>query len=158
MDILAKGIGDADVLALFSLYDDFMVGFLGEGCRVYTRYSPDEGLEAVWAAYQEGDPVGCAAYRGRGRGVGEVKRLFVKEGHRGKGTARKLLGAVERYAQERGCHTLFLDTRVTLGPAVSLYGSAGFRVVFQEGLYIQMEKGISSTRGNFLGKKEGEQA
>lgn len=147
-----------DILALFSLYDEFVVGFLGEDCRVYTRCSPDEGLEAVWAAYQDGEPVGRAAYRERGRGVGEVKRLFVKEGHRGQGAAGKLLGAVERYAQGQGYHRLFLDTRATLEPAVSLYGSAGFRVVFQEGLYIQMEKDISSTRGNFLGKKEGEWA
>ncbi len=149
MYIVPKGITDTDVLALFSQYDDFMLEFLGEDRRCYARYSLGEGIEAVWAAYQGGFPVGCVAYRKKADGVGEVKRLFIREGHRGRGISKKLLLAVERYAQRQGCHTLFLDTRATLKPAVSLYGSIGFRVVFQEGLYIQMEKIISSTHGNF---------
>lgn len=30
--------------------------------------------------------------------------------------------------------------QLTLEPAVSLYSAFGFRIVFQQGLYIQMEK------------------
>jgi hypothetical protein len=35
---------------------------------------------------------------------------------------------------------LFLDTRITLEPAVSIYRNRGYRIIFQQGLYIQMEK------------------
>ena len=38
------------------------------------------------------------------------------------------------------CTGLFLDTRITLEPAVSLYRAYGFDIIFQQGLYIQMEK------------------
>ena len=142
MDIAVKQVTDGDVLELFSLYDDFMLGFLGEDSCFYTRYNGGEGLEAVWCAYLDSFPVGCIAYRKKGERAGEVKRLFVREGYRGQKISRMLLEAVERRARGQGCHTLFLDTRATLEPAASLYSSMGFRVVFQDGLYIQMEKPI----------------
>lgn len=86
--------------------------------------------------------VGCVAYRRKADGVGEVKRLFIRDEYRGKGISKELLKTVESYAKEQGCHTLFLDTRVTLEPAVSVYCAFGFCIVFQQGLYIQMEKAV----------------
>lgn len=71
-----------------------------------------------------------------------MKRMFIKSEYRGKGIAKELLKTVELHAMEKGCHTLFLDTRITLEPAVSIYKSFGFRIVFQQGFYIQMEKKI----------------
>ena len=68
--------------------------------------------------------------------------MFIKEEYRGRGIAKELLKTVENHAREQGCHTLFLDTRITLEPAVSLYRAFGFDIVFQQGLYIQMEKEI----------------
>ena len=38
------------------------------------------------------------------------------------------------------CRRLYLDTRISLEPAVSLYRVLGFQITFQQGLYIQMEK------------------
>ncbi len=140
MEIIGKKTTDPDVLELFSQHDDFMLDFLGNDSRFYTRYGEKENIERVWAAYDGGLPVGCIAYRTKEDGVGEVKRLFVKEDYRGRGLSKRLLQTVERYAKEKGCHTLYLDTRITLEPAVSLYRSAGFQMIFQQGLYIQMEK------------------
>ena len=74
--------------------------------------------------------------------IGEVKRLFIKNEYRGKGISKELLKTAEHYAKEQGCTKLFLDTRITLEPAVSIYLSWGFNIVFQQGLYIQMEKKI----------------
>lgn len=87
-------------------------------------------------------PAGCIAYRKKEEGVGAVKRMFLKEEYQGRGIAKELLKTVENYAKEQGCHKLFLDTRITLEPAVSLYRAFGFDIVFQQGLYIQMEKSI----------------
>lgn len=117
-----------------------MIDFLGEDKRYYTRYSEKENIEKVWVAYVEDSPVGCVAYRTKGNGVAEVKRLFVRSACRGKGLSKVLLKTVEDYAKEQGCCKLFLDTRITLEPAVSLYREFGFDIVFQQGLYIQMEK------------------
>lgn len=139
MDIVSVNASDAAVLALFSEHDDFMQKFLGEDRNCYTRYTPAENIEKVWVAYEENAPIGCAAYRRKSDIMGEVKRLFVKKEYRGRGISKALLSEVKSHAKTEGCTKLFLDTRITLEPAVSLYRSFGFEITFQQGLYIQME-------------------
>lgn len=140
MRILSTNTADQSVLQLFSEHDDYMIDFLGEDKWCYTRYNENENIENVWAVYSDNTPVGCIAYRRKSDEVGEVKRLYIRREYRGNGISKKLLNTVECYAREQGCHTLFLDTRITLEPAVSLYRNVGFSIVFQQGLYIQMEK------------------
>lgn len=140
MEIRFADMKSKDVLQLFSEHDDFMLDFLGDDRAIYTQYSEKENIERVWIAYCGDVPTGCIAYRSKSDGVGEVKRMFVRKEHRGKGMSKDLLNTVEQYAREQGCHTLFLDTRITLEPAVSVYCRFGFEIVFQQGLYIQMEK------------------
>ena len=142
MTIVSMNISDKSVLSLFSEHDDYMIDFLGNDKWCYTRYSENENIENVWVVYSDNFPIGCIAYRKKADGVGEVKRLYIRNEYRGKGISKALLKTVECYAKEQGCNTLFLDTRITLEPAVSIYRSYGFNIVFQQGLYIQMEKKI----------------
>ena len=142
MNIVSMNIADESVLSLFSEHDDYMIDFLGDDKWCYTRYSENENIENVWVVYSDNFPIGCIAYRKKADGVGEVKRLYIRNEYRGKGISKALLKTVECYAKEQGCNTLFLDTRITLEPAVSIYHSFGFNIVFQQGLYIQMEKKI----------------
>lgn len=143
MHIVPMKITDEIVLKLFSLHDDYMIDFLGEDKWCYTRYNENETIEKVWVLYSGSLPAGCIAYRTKAPGTGEIKRLYLKKEYRGRGMSVQLLKTAESYAREQGCHTLFLDTRITLEPAVSLYKSFGFQIVFQQGLYIQMEKSCS---------------
>ena len=142
MTIVSMNISDKSVLSLFSEHDDYMIDFLGDDKWCYTRYSENENIENVWVVYSDNFPIGCIAYRKKADGVGEVKRLYIRNEYRGKGISKALLKTVECYAKKQGCNTLFLDTRITLEPAVSIYRSYGFNIVFQQGLYIQMEKKI----------------
>ena len=142
MNIVSMKSADNNAINLFSLHDDYMIDFLGDDKWFYTRYNEKENLENIWLIYYDDFPIGCIAYRKKGEGVGEVKRLYIVNEHRGKGISKKLLKTVECYAKEDGYNTLFLDTRITLEPAVSIYRSFGFDIVFQQGLYIQMEKRI----------------
>ena len=140
MNITEAQTTDKSVLSLFAEHDDFMLDFLGEDSCYYTRYNINERIDKVWIAYCGGIPVGCIAYREQDKGIGEVKRLFITKKYRGRGMSVKLLETVEQYAAEQGCSTLCLDTRITLEPAVSLYRSFGFVIVFRQDLYIKMEK------------------
>lgn len=144
MNISSMGVTDENVLKLFSEHDDFMIDFLGEDKVYYTRYNESENIEKVWVVFSDNLPIGCIAYRKKEEETGEVKRLYIKKEYRGKGISKELLKTLECYAKEQGCHTLFLDTRVTLEPAVSLYRSHGFSIVYRQGLYIQMEKELQS--------------
>lgn len=146
MEMIARERTDADVLALFAEHDDFMLDFLGEDKHYYTRYNEKEQIEKVWVAYESGLPMGCVAYRKQGAETGEVKRLFIREGYRGKGISKELLRTLETHARKQGCVSLRLDTRITLEPAVSLYRSSGYQIVYQQGLYIQMEKELEGNR------------
>ena len=143
MDIKPMQMNDTIVLELFSEHDDYMIDFLGDDKWCYTRYSENENIENIWVVYSDNLPIGCIAYRKKADGIGEVKRMFIRNEYRGKGMAKELLNTVEFHARKKGCHTLFLDTRITLEPAVSIYKSFGFYIIFQQGLYIQMEKKIS---------------
>jgi GNAT superfamily N-acetyltransferase len=140
MQIMPSSISSLEVIRLFTEYDDFIVDFLGEDSVYYTRYSGNESLQAVWIACCDGLPVGCVTYRAKSPGVGEVKRMFVKASHRGRGISKSLLTTVEQYAKERGDAKLYLDTRITLEPAVSLYRGFGFMELSRKGLYVEMEK------------------
>ncbi len=145
MSIVPMSISDERILKLFSEHDDFMIRFLGDDKWCYSRYSTNENIEKVWAAFSDDLPIGCIAYRKKADGVGEIKRLFIKEKYRSNGYSKELLKTVENYAKQHGCHTLFLDTRISLEPAVTIYRSVGFNIVFQQGLYIQMEKCIGGS-------------
>ncbi len=140
MEIIPANITDESVLRLFHEYDDFMVSFLGEDRRLYTRYNGKENIKRVWVARWDSLPIGCIAFRDRTDGIGEVKRLFIKSEYRGRGVSKELLNTIESYAKKEGFHTLLLETRITLEPAVSIYRTVGFTIAFQEGLYIQMQK------------------
>lgn len=142
MNIVSMNVSDTRVLKLFSEHDDYMINFLGDDKNCYTRYSAAENIEKVWIALEENMPIGCVAYRTKADDTGEVKRLFIRGGHRGKGISKALLSEVKSYAKTKGCTKLFLDTRITLEPAASLYRSFGFEIIFQQGLYIQMEMNI----------------
>lgn len=142
MDIVPMSISDTQVLELFSEHDDYMIDFLGDDKVCYTRYSAAENIEKVWVAFEDNTPIGCVAYRTKTDDTGEVKRLFIRSGYRGKGMSKALLSEVKGYAKTQGCTKLFLDTRITLEPAVSLYRSFGFEITFRQGLYIQMEMDI----------------
>ena len=142
MEIIPQPISSAEIIGLFSLHDDFTIDFLGEDSVYYTRYSPSENIEAAWIAYLVNLPVACIAYRTKTNGIGEVKRMFIAEGHRGQGLSKPLLSTVQDHAKSKNIHTLYLSTRITLEPAISLYRKFGFTEVFCKDLYVEMEKSI----------------
>ena len=74
-------------------------------------------------------PVACGALRDApelGAGTGELKRMFVVPSHRGRGLSRRVLGALEGAAAERGLTRLVLETGPLQAAAIGLYLAAGY--------------------------------
>src|SRR5262245_42585154 len=88
-------------------------------------YAPPQGT--LFLARVTGAAAGCIGVRPFSAGTGEVKRLFVRPGFRGRGLARSLISSAIAFAKDTGYQALVLDTLSTMDPAISLYESFGFR-------------------------------
>src|SRR5512140_925261 len=60
-----------------------------------------EGV-AFFLIRQEGQPAGCGGMKLFGSEYGEVKRMYVRPGFRGRGVAKSMLRHLEAHARERG--------------------------------------------------------
>ena len=75
----------------------------------------------------DGEAVGTVALKHQGDGVFELTKMAVTEGYQGRGLGRLLMcAAVDRFEAISG-KFLYLESHSSLGPALALYESAGFR-------------------------------
>jgi putative acetyltransferase len=72
---------------------------------------------------------GCVAVRLLDAGTAEMKRLYVRSAHRGKGLGRALAQAAIDIARETGCTRIVLDTLPKMREAQTLYELLGFRKI-----------------------------
>ena len=87
------------------------------------------GPGALWLAEDGGVAVGCVAMRPLAEispRACEVKRLYVRPSHRGRGTAAALMDALEGGARSAGFDTAFLDTKDDLHDAIRFYERRGY--------------------------------
>ena len=72
---------------------------------------------------------GCVAVRLLDARTAEMKRLYVRSAHRGKGLGRALAQAAIDVAREAGCARIVLDTLPKMREAQALYELLGFRKI-----------------------------
>jgi len=101
--------------------------FEAELARLPHPYAPPEGRLLV---ARDGDAsAGCVAMRPFENGIGELKRLYVREAFRGRGVGRALVEAVIATSRAIGYTRLRLDTHRSMEVARTLYGSFGFKEI-----------------------------
>ncbi|MDB4908737.1 MAG: hypothetical protein JWO05_3521 [Gemmatimonadetes bacterium] len=133
-DILSP---DAQAL-IAELNDELSAGYPEPGATHF-RLAPAEvsaGSGAFFVARLAGEPVGCGAIRRLDDISGEVKRMYVRRGARGKGIARAVLVALESEARSLGLTSLLLETGIRSPEAIRLYESSGFEHIEPYGEYI----------------------
>ncbi len=99
-------------------------GFSEEVSTLPGRYARPAG--GVWLAIAGEDAAGCVALRPLDAERGEIKRLYVRPGHRGGGVGRILVEQVLHEAARAGYRQVCLDTLPTMTGAINLYRSFGF--------------------------------
>ena len=72
---------------------------------------------------------GCVGVRFLAPDTAEMKRLYVRGAHRGKGLGRALAEVAIRAAREAGCTRIVLDTLPKMREAQALYAFLGFRAI-----------------------------
>ncbi|MGK5684609.1 bifunctional helix-turn-helix transcriptional regulator/GNAT family N-acetyltransferase [Actinoplanes sp. URMC 104] len=80
-------------------------------------------------AREDALPVGCGLWQLLAPGVAEIRHLWVSAAVRGLGLGRRLLGALEADAAGRGVREVRLGTHPSLGEAIALYRSCGYREI-----------------------------
>jgi DNA-binding MarR family transcriptional regulator len=88
---------------------------------------PPAGLFLV--ATLRGEPVGCGGLQFHSDAPPDIKRMWVAESARGLGIGRRLLAELEGRARAHGSRVVRLETNRSLGEAISLYRSSGYREV-----------------------------
>ena len=90
-------------------------------------YSAPRGC--VLLGFVDGELSGCVAMRPLDGTTCEMKRLFVRTGHRGDGLGRALVLAVVRAASDTGYEAMRLDTLASMVEANRLYALLGFEEI-----------------------------
>lgn len=84
-------------------------------------------IAVTWIAFTgPGEPVATASLHALPGDRWEIKRVFVRADHRGRGLATAALTAVEASAAERGVVELLLQTGVRQPEAAALYAREGW--------------------------------
>ena len=102
----------------------------GEGldCDIAQWQSAYDGDTGVLLVVVEpgGEVVGTAAVRRLEPGIGEIKRMWIRPAHQGKGLGRPLMDACLAAARALGFQRLRLDSERKLEAAMHLYRAYGF--------------------------------
>ena len=114
----------------------------GEKDDFYNQFNTLYSINHVIVAYQDGQAVGCGAFKKFEDKTAEIKRMFVKPALRGQGIATQILTALEVWALEVGFTSCILETLKEHTSAVSLYAKNGYRVIPNYAQYIGVESSV----------------
>ena len=122
-----------EVPAVRALFEEYAAGlgfslcfqnFDAELAALPGDYAPPAGR--LFVADVDGQVVGCVALRPQAPGVCELKRLYVKPTHRGRGLGRRLLEALLAEAKAAGYREAVFDTLESMTEALALYRTFAF--------------------------------
>lgn len=87
---------------------------------------PSDRLILMIIRDNEHHAVGCGAVVLNHDGSGEMKRVYIDPEYRGQRLGDALLGALEKEAILRNCHTIRLETGIHQPAAITLYHRHGY--------------------------------
>ena len=108
-----------------------------------TLHAPSPGTRWVLVHDDDGRAIACGGLQplswtvpDADAATGEVKRVYVVPGARGRGVSRTVMTALVAIAREEGFRTLWLETGTEQPEALALYRRSGWRDIPPYGQYV----------------------
>jgi ribosomal protein S18 acetylase RimI-like enzyme len=122
---LAEATAPADIALVRELFAEYARGVDQPCCFV----DFDRELASLPGEYRLflAEGAGCVGVRFLDARTAEMKRLYVRGTHRGRGLGRALAQAAIEVSREAGCERIVLDTLPKMKEAQALYAALGFR-------------------------------
>jgi len=125
---LVEATGEAQVAVVRELFAEYAHG-VDEPC-CFTGFERElDSLPGEYRLFLLDDAAGCVAVRFLDRQTAEMKRLYVRAAHRGRGLGRVLAEAAIDAARAAGCTRIVLDTLPKMREAQTLYSMLGFKPI-----------------------------
>jgi len=125
---LVEATSAAQVAVVRELFAEYARSVDAPNCFVGFERELD-ALPGDYRLFLADDDGGCVALRFLVADTAEMKRLYVRDAHRGKGLGRALAEAAIRAAREAGCARIVLDTLPKMRAAQTLYRTLDFRPI-----------------------------
>lgn len=128
MNITLEFPNQPDIIALIAdldAYQDTLYPAEARYALDLTSLCQPNVLFAV-ARNTEGTAIGCGAIVVNDS-YGEIKRMYVQPGDRGKGVARKIIDMLETHAAAQNCKKLMLETGPYQPEALAFYARQGYQ-------------------------------
>ena len=134
-EVVNTNSAQTDFLRLIRQLDDDLTSRNGAMQKQYDGYNALDHINDVVLVYKDCIAVACGAFKEFSADTVEIKRMFVANGYRRQGFARKVLSVLESTAGERGYKYAVLETGVKQVEAINLYRSLGYVQVENYGPY-----------------------
>ena len=125
MPRLVEATGAQEVAAVRELFAEY-ARLVDEPCCFADFERELDSLPGPYKLLLLEDRSGCVAVRFLSPDTAEMKRLYVRSAHRGRGLGRALAEAAIETAREAGCSRIVLDTLPKMREAQALYQILGF--------------------------------
>lgn len=149
LEVAAVAVTEPDALRLIGESEAELSALYAPEHR--SAFSPEQLIAArvhFVVGRADGVAVACGGLAECG-GFGELKRIFVTRGARGRGHAKAVIRALEAEAAARGLPLMRLETGLASPEAIALYARLGYRERGPFGAYVEngssvfMEKALT---------------
>jgi N-acetylglutamate synthase and related acetyltransferases len=133
---------NADFVRLIAELDADLNSRYGALQAQYDAYNRVEMIDTLIVAYADNQPVGCGCFKKLDDTTVEIKRMFVRPSHRGRGIAIRILTELEAWAKSLDYDATQLETGIKQTEAIGLYGKLGYTMIDNYGQYAGNENSV----------------
>ena len=119
----------ADFLMLADKLDEYYFEIVGPVQALYAEVNKPYNMNGLCVVYEDGEPVGCGAWKQIDETTAEIKRIYVLPQHRRKGVASMIVKGMEADALKAGFRHYILETARTTMDSANLYFSLGYKEI-----------------------------